>query len=133
MPGQRFTTTLLGISAGLALLLGGVGLYGVLSYSVVQRTRELGIRSALGAERLGLLRLVVGQGMKLTVWGLAIGLVASLGLTRVLQGMLYGVTPADPFVLAFVTAILAAVALAACWIPAHRATRIDPIIALREE
>jgi predicted permease len=130
---QRFTTTLLGIFAGLALLLGGIGLYGVLSYSVVQRTRELGIRSALGAERLDLLRLVVGQGMKLTVWGLAIGLAASLALTRALQGMLYGVTPADPFVLASVTAILAAVALAACWIPAHRATRIDPIIALREE
>jgi predicted permease len=130
---QRFTTTLLGIFAGLALLLGGIGIYGVLSYSVVQRTRELGIRSALGAERFDLLRLVVGQGMKLTAWGLAIGLAASLALTRVLQGMLYGVTPADPFVLASVTVILAAVALAACWIPAHRATRIDPIVALREE
>jgi predicted permease len=130
---QRFMMTLLGIFAGIALALGAIGLYGVLSYSVVQRSRELGIRSALGAERLDLLRLVVGQGMKLTAWGLSIGLVASLGLTRALQKMLYGVTPADPLVLITVSAILAAVALAACWIPAHRATRIDPIIALRED
>lgn len=130
---QRFTMSLLAIFAGLALVLGAIGLYGVISYSVVQRTRELGVRSALGAGRGDLFRLVVGQGMRLAGIGLLMGVAASLGLTRFLQSMLYGVRPSDPFVLATVTTILAAVALLACYVPAHRAARVDPITALREQ
>jgi putative ABC transport system permease protein len=130
---QRFTMTLLAIFAGLALVLGAMGLYGVISYSVVQRTRELGVRSALGAGRGDLFKLIVGQGMKLAAIGLLIGVAASLGLTRFLQSMLYGVRPSDPFVLASVILILAVIALLACYIPARRAARVDPVIALREE
>ncbi len=130
---QRFMMTLLTIFAGLALLLGTVGLYGVISYSVAQRTRELGIRSALGAQRGNLLRLVVGEGMRLTAAGLALGLVCAFGLTRFLQGMLYGISPSNPAVMASVTAVLGAVALAACLVPAYRASRVDPLVALHEE
>lgn len=130
---QRFTMTLLTIFAGLALVLGAMGLYGVISYSVVQRTRELGVRSALGAGRGDLFKLVVGQGMRLAAIGLFIGIAASLGLTRFLQSMLYGVMPSDPLVFATVTAVLAAVTLVACYVPAHRAARVDPVIALRED
>jgi putative ABC transport system permease protein len=130
---QRFTMTLLGIFASMAMLLGAIGLYGVISYSVAQRTRELGIRAALGAARNDLARLVITQGMWLLGIGLAVGLVAALGLTQFLKGMLYGVTAFDPRVLASVTALLAVVALAACCLPALRASRIDPVIALREQ
>jgi putative ABC transport system permease protein len=130
---QRFTMTLLAIFAGLALVLGAMGLYGVISYSVVQRTRELGVRSALGAARRDLLKLVIGQGMKLAAIGLLIGLAASLGLTRFLQSMLYGVSASDPLVLASVTMVLAGVAFLACYVPAYRAARVDPVIALREQ
>ncbi|MGA7413629.1 MAG: ABC transporter permease [Bryobacteraceae bacterium] len=130
---QRFTMTLLGVFAGMAMLLGAIGLYGVISYSVAQRTRELGIRAALGAARTDLARLVITQGMILVGVGLAVGLVAALGLTQFLKSMLYGVTAFDPGVLASVTALLAAVALAACWLPALRAARVDPVIALREQ
>ena len=130
---QRFSMTLLAIFAGLAMLLGAIGIYGVISYSVAQRTRELGIRSALGATRGDLLRLVIGQGMWLASIGLAVGLFSALGLTQVLKGMLYGVTEFDPAVLISVTALLAAIALAACWFPARRAARIDPAIALRQD
>ncbi len=130
---QRFTMTLLGVFAGMAMLLGAIGLYGVISYSVAQRTRELGIRAALGAARNDLARLVIAQGMWLLGIGLAVGLVAALGLTQFLKSMLYGVTSFDPGVLFSVTALLAAVALAACWLPARRAARIDPVIALREQ
>jgi putative ABC transport system permease protein len=130
---QRFTMTLLGVFASMALLLGAIGLYGVISYSVAQRTRELGIRAALGAARNDLARLVITQGMWLLGIGLAVGLVAALALTQFLKGMLYGVTAFDPRVLASVTALLAVVALAACGLPALRAARIDPVIALRDE
>jgi predicted permease len=130
---QRFTMTLLTIFAGLALVLGAMGLYGVISYSVVQRTRELGVRSALGAGRGDLFKLVVGQGMKLAAIGLLIGVAASLGLTRFLQSMLYGVRPSDPLVLVTVTVVLATVALLACYVPAYWAARVDPVTALREE
>ena len=130
---QRFSMTLLSVFAGLALVLASVGLYGVISYSVTQRTRELGIRSALGANRASLLGLVLGQGMKLSLAGIAAGLVAALALTRLLRSMLYGVGPSDPFVFSMVAALLAVVALAACWAPARRASRIDPLEALREE
>ncbi len=130
---QRFSMTLLVLFAGLALILGAIGLYGVISYSVLQRTRELGIRTALGADRHDVFNLVVGQGMKLAGTGLAIGVIASLVLTPFLRSMLYGVAPSDPAVLAAVTFILAAVAFLACYLPAHRAARIDPIVALRDE
>jgi putative ABC transport system permease protein len=130
---QRFSMTLIGIFAGLALLLGAIGLYGVISYSVAQRTRELGIRAALGAAREDLLGLVIREGMRLAAIGLACGLLLALGLTQFLRGMLYGVSASDPRILAAVTFLLAAVALAACWSPANRAARIDPAIALREE
>lgn len=130
---QRFSMTLLSIFAGLAMLLGAIGLYGVISYSVAQRTRELGIRSALGAAQRDLLKLVIGQGMWLAGIGLAVGLLCALGLTQFIKGMLYGVTEFDPFVLISVTALLAAVALAACWLPARRAARTNPAVALRED
>ena len=133
MASQRFSMTLLAIFALIALLLAGIGLYGVISYSMAQRTREIGIRSALGAGRRDLLMLVIGQGMKLALVGLVAGLAAALGLTRYLESLLYDVTPSDPFVLASVTGILAGVALLACWLPANRASRIDPLRALREE
>lgn len=130
---QRFAMTLLGIFAGLAMLLASIGLYGVISYSVAQRTRELGIRVALGAARGDLLKIVIGQGMWLVGIGLATRLVSALGLTQFLKGMLYGVNAFNASVLVTVTCLLAAVALLACWLPARRASRVDPIIALREE
>jgi ABC-type antimicrobial peptide transport system permease subunit len=124
---------LLSLFAGLALLLGTVGLYGVISYSVAQRTRELGIRSALGARRRNLLSLVVGEGMRLAVAGLLLGLLCAFALTRYLQSLLYGISPSDPVVLTAVTALMGAVTLAACFFPAYRASRIDPLVALHEE
>jgi putative ABC transport system permease protein len=130
---QRFLMTLLSIFAGIALLLGTVGLYGVISYSVAQRTREMGIRSAMGARRADLLKLVVGEGMRLVAAGVVIGLGAAFALTRFLQSALYGVAPSDPAVLAAVTFLMASIALVACFIPALRASRVDPLIALREE
>ncbi|MGH9582020.1 MAG: FtsX-like permease family protein, partial [Bryobacteraceae bacterium] len=130
---QRFLMTLLSIFAAIALLLGIIGLYGVISYSVVQRTREMGIRSALGARRTDLLKLVIGEGMRLVAIGLAIGLFAAFALTRFLRSMLYGVSASDPVVLIAVTLLMASIALAACFIPAARASRVDPLIALREE
>ncbi len=130
---QRFLMTLLSIFAGIELLLGIIGLYGVISYSVVQRTREMGIRSALGARRADLLKLVLGEGMRLVAIGLVIGLAAAFALTRFLQSMLYGVSASDPAVLAAVTALMAFIALMACFLPAIRASRVDPLLALREE
>jgi predicted permease len=130
---QRFLMTLLCIFAGVALLLGTIGLYGVISYSVAQRTREMGIRSALGARRADLLKLIVGEGMRLVAVGVAIGLLAAFALTRFLQSTLFGVTPSDPAVLVAVTFLMALIALAACFVPALRASRVDPLIALREE
>ncbi len=130
---QRFVMILLTVFAGLALLLGTVGLYGVISYSVAQRTRELGIRSALGARRSDLLKLVVGEGMRLAIAGLALGLFVAFGLTRYLQSMLYGTSPSDPAVLTAVTLAMAAVALGASFIPAFRAAQVNPVVALHQE
>ncbi len=129
----RFNTILLGIFAAVALILAGVGIYGVLSYSVTQRTREVGIRVALGATRGDVLRLIVRQGMLLTAIGLAIGLAASFALTRLMTGLLYGVSATDPMTFAVIVLLLIAVALLACWIPARRATKVDPMAALRAE
>ena len=128
-----FTLVMLAIAATMALLLGTVGLYGVIAYSVSQRTREIGIRMALGAQRTDAIRLVLGEGMLLTLIGLIFGLVSSVGLTRFLSSLLFGVTPTDPLTFAGVAALLALVSLAACYIPSRRAMRVDPMIALRYE
>jgi predicted permease len=130
---QRFNMLLLAMFAGLAVLLGAVGLYGVLAYLVAQRTNEIGIRMALGASRREVLHLVVRNGMWMTFVGLSLGIVAALGLTRLLAGLLFGVKPTDAFTFGSVAILLCGIALLACYIPARRATRVDPIVALRYE
>lgn len=129
----RFRAAVLGAFAGLALLLAGVGLYGVLSQSITQRTQEFGVRMALGAQKRDVLALVVRQGMVLTVAGLAVGLAVALSLTRFLRSLLYGVGPADQWVLGGVSALLLAVAFFATYLPARRAAKVDPMVALRYE
>jgi putative ABC transport system permease protein len=129
----KFYVVLLGAFAGVALVLAAVGVYGVISYSVARRTREIGIRLALGAMRADPFRLVVGNGMRLAAAGGAIGLAGALGVTRYLRTLLYGVGPTDPATFALVTVVLGAVALAACAIPAWRAARTDPVVALRSQ
>lgn len=130
---RRLSMLLLGAFSGIALLLASLGIYGVLAYTVSQRSRELGIRMALGAARARVLRLVIGQGMALAVVGIAIGVVGALLLTRLLANQLYAVTATDPMTFAGVAALLAAIAFAATLVPALRATRVDPVVALREE
>ena len=130
---RKFTMTLLTIFAGLAIVLASIGLYGVMSYSVAQRTREIGIRMALGAQRRDVLGLVVRQGMLLTAIGVIGGLCGSLGLTRLLSNLLFGVSATDPSTFAAVSTLLLLVAFVACWLPARRASGVDPMVALRAE
>jgi ABC-type antimicrobial peptide transport system permease subunit len=124
---------LLSIFAGVALVLAAIGIYGLMSYAVQQRTQELGIRMALGANRSNVLRLIMAQGMKLAVSGVVLGLALAWGLTRLIASLLFGVQASDPTTFGLVAAILAAVALIAAYVPARRATTIDPLIALRYE
>jgi hypothetical protein len=133
MARTSFTLVMLALAGGMALFLGVVGLYGVIAYSVSQRTHEIGIRMALGAQKRDVLKLVVNGGMGLTVIGVGAGVAGALVLTRFLSSLLYGVKPTDPLTFAVVSFLLTGVALLACYIPARRATKADPLVALRYE
>lgn len=130
---RRLITGILSSFSSFALLLAAIGLYGVIAYSVGQRTREIGIRLAIGAQRGDVLRLVVGEGLRLAGVGVAAGLAAAFFVTRVLQSQLYGVTASDPFTYGPIATVLGAVALLAVWLPARRAAKVDPMEALRCE
>ena len=133
MAATSFTVLLLGIAAGIALLLGTVGIYGVISYIVSQRTQEIGVRMALGAPGETVLRSVVRQGMALTGVGLLVGVFGAWGLSRAMSSLLYGVSATDPLTFGGTALLLALVALAAVYVPARRASRVDPVEALRSE
>jgi len=130
---RSFMMMLLSIFGGLALVLASVGIYGVISYAVSQRTREIGVRMALGARPADVLRMILSEGLKLVAVGVALGLVAALMLTRLLEGMVYGVSMRDPLIFVLVNLLLVTVSLAACYVPARRAMRVDPLVALRYE
>jgi putative ABC transport system permease protein len=131
--GERLNLTLLSLFAGIALVLAIVGIYGVMSYSVTQRTHEIGIRMAIGARPRDVFTMIMGQGMKLAVIGVVIGLVGAFALTRLMASMLFGVEPTDATTFASIAALLIAVALLACYLPGRRATRVEPTISLRYE
>jgi ABC-type antimicrobial peptide transport system permease subunit len=129
----RTTATLFGIVGTIGMFLAMIGLYGTVAYSVVRRTNEIGIRMALGAQHRQVLKMVVREGLLLTFVGIGIGLAVALALTRFLNSLLYGMSATDPLTFAGVSILLAAVALAACYLPARRATKVDPMLALRHE
>ncbi|HET6935317.1 MAG TPA: FtsX-like permease family protein, partial [Candidatus Angelobacter sp.] len=130
---KRFTMALLAIFAGLALLLASIGIYGVLSYLVGQRTQEIGVRMALGARPATVLQMILRDGARMTLIGVVIGAVAALALARLMSSVLFGVSPNDPLTFLAVAALLSAVALLACYVPARRAMKVNPVIALRYE
>ncbi len=133
LQGTRFNTVLLGVFASVALALAAVGIYGVVSWNVTQRTKEIGLRQALGADRASVMRLVIGQSMRVVGYGLLIGIAASLALARVLRNQLFEISAFDPVTFIVVVGLLAASALLACWLPARRATKVDPMVALRAD
>src|SRR4029077_1490846 len=130
---DRFNMLLLGLFAGLALVLAAVGIYGTMAYRVTQRAHEIGIYMALGAQRADVLRLVLGHGARLALIGVGTGVLGAVGLTRVMRSLLFEVSATDPGTLLGMTILLATVGLAACWVPAWRAMRVDPMVALRYE
>jgi putative ABC transport system permease protein len=130
---ERLNLTLLSIFAGIALVLAIVGIYGVMSYSVTQRTHEIGIRMAIGAQQADVFKMILGQGMKLAFIGIGVGLVGAYGLTRLMQTMLFGVEATDKMTFAGIAVLLAVVALLACYLPGRRATKVEPTVSLRYE
>jgi putative ABC transport system permease protein len=130
---KRIMTAMMGVFGVFALLMAGAGLYGVMAYAVSRRTHEIGVRLALGARPSDILRMITRQGMKLTLAGLAFGLAGALALTRVMSGILFGVSAADPLTFILISLLLMCVALLACYLPARRATKVDPLAALRHE
>jgi putative ABC transport system permease protein len=131
--GPKFDTFLLGLFAFLALFLAAIGIYGVLAYTTAQRTHEIGIRMALGAQRTDVMRVVLGQGARLAVFGVALGVLAAFGLTRLMASLLFGVSAIDPLTFVVVAIVLVGIGTLACYIPARRAVRVDPMVALRYE